>query len=203
MGADAGHARREDARHGQRDVAGLRHRPRIRRRQDRDRGGQARRARARHRVQPGYGRARQAECGEGGRVGQSQLHEGRHLRERLLEGHRRHPVPAADAEPQAAAHASRSEAGHADRVELLHDGGLGGGRDRDAHRRTARAGARRCSGSSPRKSKARGGSGRTRSRSNRCFRRSRARSEASQSPRASCGATRSRSPSARPSTPDA
>ncbi len=48
------------------------------------------------------------------------------------------------------------EAGHARRVEHLHDGRLAGGRDGDGHARTARAGARRSSGSCPPRSKAHG-----------------------------------------------
>ena len=141
-----------------------------------------------------------------GVVGQSQLHEGRHLRERLLEGHRHHSVPAADAEllklrptlleSEAGARGScrtpsRWRTGSADETATLHRGlhqgwctalfwiipakveGTWRARPGRAH---AQAGV----SEGPR-----------------------ARSEASQSPRASCGATRSRSPSARPSTPDA
>ena len=94
VGADAAGARREDARHGPRHAQRLRGRPRLRRRPHRDHRGEARREGARHRIQRGHGRAREEERGEGERGRERDVREGRHLRERLLEGDRDHALPA-------------------------------------------------------------------------------------------------------------
>ena len=82
---------------------------------------------------------------------QGHVREGRPVRDRLLEGAGHHDVPAAVDQHEAAADHPEHEARHAHRVELVHDGGLAGRPDRDDPR-TARAGARRTSGSCRRRS---------------------------------------------------
>ena len=101
---------------------GLRDRPRLRRRAHRHHRREARRPRARHRVQPGHGRAVAAQRREGRRHRQGDVHEGRPLRDRFLAGDRDHDVPAARHQPEAAPEDPRPQARHAHRVELLHDG---------------------------------------------------------------------------------
>ena len=137
---------------------------------------QARRDRHGHRVQPRHGRAVEGERREGGRHRQGDVPQGRPLRDRLLEGDGHHDVPAARDQRQAAPEDPEPQAGHARGLELLHDGGLGSGPDRDHQRRAARAGARRCSGSSRPRSTARGRHHRAISRSRRPTRRSPGRS---------------------------
>ena len=73
LGADAAGAGRKDARHGQGDAEGLRHRSRLGRRTHGDYGGQARRQGAGHRIQSRHGRAVQAQCGKGRRQRQSRV----------------------------------------------------------------------------------------------------------------------------------
>ena len=67
LGADTAGARREDARHGEGDAAGLRDGPRLGRRPDGDHRRQARRHRRGHRIQPGHGGAVEEERGGGRR----------------------------------------------------------------------------------------------------------------------------------------
>ena len=120
-----------------------------------DHRGEARRARARHRVQPGHGRALEAQRREGGRRRPRPVHEGRSLRDRLLEGHGHHDVPAARHQPQAAPEDPQAQARHARRLEQLHHGRLAGRPDGRGSARTRAArtpGARRSSGSCRRRS---------------------------------------------------
>ena len=88
--------------------------------------------------------------------GSRDVHEGRPVRDRLLEGDRDHDVPAARHQPEAASEDSRHAAGHPHRLEHLHDGRVGSRRHRDGHRRAARPGAPRCTGSSRPRSRAPG-----------------------------------------------
>ena len=66
------------------------------------------------------------------------VRQGGPVRDRLLQGHRDHHVPAAGHQPQAAAEDPRPEARHAHRLQHLHHGRLEGGRDRRPRRRRQR-----------------------------------------------------------------
>ena len=78
------------------------------------------------------------------------VHQGRPLRDRLLEGAGHHDVPAADDQHEAAADHPEHEARHAHRVEHVHDGGLAA-RSESKPSRSAPAGARPICGSCPAK----------------------------------------------------
>ena len=82
--------------------------------------------RARHRIQPRHGRAREARRREGRRRGQGAVHAGRHLPDRFQQGDRAHAVPAAVAQREAAPDDPQHEARHARRLARLHDGRLAG-----------------------------------------------------------------------------
>ena len=122
MGADAAGAGRQDARHGEGHAQRLRDRSGLGRRPHGDHGGQARRARAGHRIQPDMVELSKRNAGQGGRRRQSDLRQSRYIRNRFLAGDSDHDVPAARDQSQAAPEDSRPEAGHAHRVEHVHMG---------------------------------------------------------------------------------
>ena len=76
MGADAGGARREDARHGEGDARRRRDGPRVGRRPQHHRRREARRHRHRRRVQPGHGGAVEPLAAEAGVAGKATFVEG-------------------------------------------------------------------------------------------------------------------------------
>ena len=91
--------------------------------------GEARRARPGRRVQPEHGRAVEEERGKGRRERSRAVREGRPLRDRFLEGHGDHHVPAARHQPEAAPEDPQPEARHAHRLQYLHHGRLESRRD--------------------------------------------------------------------------
>ena len=125
------------------DAAGHRDRSGLRRRPQRDRRRQARRAGVRLRVQPRDGGAL-APAGAGSRRRRSRdLHRRRHVRGRHLEGDRAGALPAAEQPRQAGAEVSGAAAGNANGQQHVSGDWLGCRRDRDRRRQSARAGARR------------------------------------------------------------
>ena len=124
LAADAGVARRAHADDGPGRPARHRLRPRLRRRPHGGRGGEARPAGGRRRVQP---RARRVLRGPGacaGRGAEGALRPGRHIRDGLLGCDGRDAVPALDAQHAAASDAARDAAGYARRLSRLHHGRL-------------------------------------------------------------------------------
>ena len=136
LGADVAGARRENARHGQGDAAGLRHGPRVRRWPHGHRRRQARRDGDGHRVQPRHGRAVEEECREGRR----QRTKATFVKADLFEtDFSKATVITMFLLPEINVKLRPKilnlKPGHAHRLELLHDGRLGSGPDGNAHRR--------------------------------------------------------------------
>ena len=110
-------------------AAGLPGRPGLRRRQDRHRRGQARRARQGVGIEYNPDMVGAVEAQRAKRRRQAcEFVQRRHLRDRLLQRRRAHAVPAARAEQAAAPDPAEHEARHARGVAPVHDGRLGAGR---------------------------------------------------------------------------